>query len=89
MKIQLSSARLLRRGFTLVELLVVIAIIGILAGMLLPVLASARIKVQKTQTQTQMADLVNAIQSYEKDYGRFPVSTDAQRAASAATRSAA
>ncbi len=61
-------------AFTIVELLVVIAIIGILAALLLPVLAKARIAAEKTKAKVEISNLVTAITKYDSDYGRFPVS---------------
>jgi len=73
-----------RTGFTIVELLTVIAIIAILAAMLFPALAGARKAALKKKAALQISQIVTAIEKYDSDYGRFPISTNAQIAASAA-----
>jgi prepilin-type N-terminal cleavage/methylation domain-containing protein len=73
-----------RAAFTLVELLTVIAIIAILAAMLLTALQGVKSHALKVQAHLEVVQIANAIEKYDSDYGRFPVSTNAQFAASAA-----
>jgi prepilin-type N-terminal cleavage/methylation domain-containing protein len=81
MKIISNYLRRPRAGFTIVELLTVIAIIAILAAMLLPVLAAAHKHALKVQARLEINQIATAIEKYDSDYGRFPVSTNAQLAA--------
>ena len=76
MKKHSSSARRFRTGFTLVELLVVIAIIAILAAMLLPVLASVKKHALIMKARTEIADIVNAVNAYDTEYSRFPITDE-------------
>ncbi len=59
-------------AFTLIELLVVIAIIGTLAGMLFPVLATVKIKQQKSVARTELKLIEAAIESYKLKYNTYP-----------------
>jgi prepilin-type N-terminal cleavage/methylation domain-containing protein/prepilin-type processing-associated H-X9-DG protein len=59
-------------GFTLVELLVVITIIGILVGLTLPAVQSARESGRRTTCSNNVRQLAQACQNHESKYGFLP-----------------
>jgi len=69
----------LKRGFTLIELLVVIAVIGILAGVILASLNSARGKSRDAKRLGDMKQLQVALELYKNDNGVYPTSSGSWR----------
>jgi len=61
-----------RFAFTLVELMIVIVVILMLVGLLLPALNSARSRAKKVATETYLASLGQASESYKAAFGSYP-----------------
>jgi prepilin-type N-terminal cleavage/methylation domain-containing protein len=62
------------RAFTLIELLVVIGIIAILVGLLFPAFKGVQTQAKSTQAKNDLTQIVNAVNSFYTDYGKYPTS---------------
>jgi len=61
-----------RSGFTLIELLVVISIIGVLMGLLVPIVSSASRLGKRSATRALLLKVDTALQQFHQDVGVFP-----------------
>src|SRR5438874_11046155 len=60
-------------AFTLIELLVVIAIIAVLIGLLFPAFRAVQDQAKKTQAKNDLTQIVNAVNAFYTDYGKYPI----------------
>ena len=61
-----------RHSFTLIEMLAVIAIIGILAGLILPMVGRSREKARETQAAAGANSIAIALRNFKMSYQKFP-----------------
>ena len=64
-----------KRGFTLIELLVVVAIIAVLAAILFPVFAQAKVAAKKTSSISNLKQIGTALALYLTDNEGYPQSS--------------
>jgi prepilin-type N-terminal cleavage/methylation domain-containing protein len=61
-----------QEGFTLIEILTVIIIIGVLSGILLPVLVNARVRMRAQATKADISAVETACEGFKADMGLYP-----------------
>ncbi|MBC7325514.1 MAG: prepilin-type N-terminal cleavage/methylation domain-containing protein [Moorella sp. (in: Bacteria)] len=64
------------KGFTLLELLAVIALIGILAGLVVPRVASSQSDAKSKTVEANVQMLQAAVERYHFDNGSYPSGSD-------------
>jgi prepilin-type N-terminal cleavage/methylation domain-containing protein len=67
-----SNGRSSQSGFTMLELLVVVGIIGLLMGILLPVLSTARKRSREAAAKHAMDAIAMAMEKYRDDFRAYP-----------------
>lgn len=65
-----------KHAFTLIELLIVIAIIAILVGLLFPAFKAVQNQARQVQAKNDLTQIVNAVNAFYTDYGKYPLATD-------------
>jgi prepilin-type N-terminal cleavage/methylation domain-containing protein len=76
-----------QEAFTLIELLVVIAIIAVLIGLLFPAFRAVQNQAKQTQAKNDLTQIVNAVNAFYTDYGKYPLVTADNTIISATTAS--
>jgi general secretion pathway protein G len=64
------------RGFTLIELLVVLAILGLLAGLVGPQVMKHFSEAKSKTARIEIEGLVEALDAYKLDVGRYPATDE-------------
>jgi prepilin-type N-terminal cleavage/methylation domain-containing protein len=60
------------KAFTLIECLVVLAVVGLLAGLILPAVSSARESARRLECANQLRQLGDALHTYSATYRSYP-----------------
>jgi prepilin-type N-terminal cleavage/methylation domain-containing protein len=61
-----------RNGFSLIEMLTVITIIGILAGLIFPVITGAKMKAKQSQCMNNLNQIFVGVKMFQQDERRYP-----------------
>lgn len=64
------------RGMTLIEIMIVLAILGSVMALLLPKIVGGQDKAKVKEAQIQMGQIINSMQMYYTDCGRYPKSLE-------------